>query len=245
MNKIFHTGVTGMRAYHSKIDSTANNLANINTAGYKPNELRFESLLYTSMDINTEDVMAGNGIKTSSSSLQLTQGSFISTDNPLDLAIKGEGFFAVERSGIREYTRNGSFSVEHAGNRAYIVTNDGGNLLDRRGMPLALGFSGETGQPDYSSLIDMVGIYTFSNPYQLARTASGRFSSNEKSGPAVLSDYQRMGQDEGILQGFLEASSVSLGTEMTELLKAQRAFQISARIVQTADELEQTVNNLR
>jgi flagellar basal-body rod protein FlgG len=91
----------------------------------------------------------------------------------------------------------------------------------------------------------MVGIYTFSNPYQLARTASGRFSSNEKSGPAVLSDYQRMGQDEGILQGFLEASSVSLGTEMTELLKAQRAFQISARIVQTADELEQTVNNLR
>ena len=96
------------------------------------------------MDINTEDVMAGNGIKTSSSSLQLTQdhSSLLITRWISQSRVKVSLRW---RSGIREYTRNGSFSVEHGGNRAYIVTNDGGNLFDRRGMPLALGFNGETG----------------------------------------------------------------------------------------------------
>ena len=163
----------------------------------------------------------------------------------MDFAIKGEGFFAVENSGEIEYTRDGSFSIEPGINRAYVVTRDGNSVLDRRGMPLLLELNSDTGPPEYSSLVDLIGIYTFSNPYHLARAVSGRFVSTEQSGPAVVSNNRTGANGQSILQGHLEASTVSLGTEMTELLKAQRAFQLSARIVQTADEIEQTVNNLR
>ena len=245
MNTIFHTGVTGMHAYQNKLDSTANNMANINTAGYKPDEMRFEALLYTNMDVNSQDILNGHGVKHAYNALKLNEGSFIKTDNPLDFAIKGEGFFAVDKAGKKEYTRNGAFKVELERNHANIVTSDGSYVLDRRGMPLTLSLNSGTGQPDYSSLIDSIGVFTFSNPYQLVRTASGRFESSEESGPPVVTGYQTGSNSDAILQGYYETSSVSLGNEMAELLKAQRAFQVSARIVQTADEIEQTVNNLR
>ncbi|MGI6578197.1 MAG: flagellar hook-basal body protein [Eubacteriales bacterium] len=246
MNKIFRTGVTGMMAYQNKLNTTANNLANINTPGYKPEHTRFENLLYSPMDVNTqEEVLSGNGVKQSGSVLKLDQGSLVSTGNPLDFAIAGEGFFAVDKEGVTEYTRNGAFRVDLQGYYARIVTNDGYDVLDRNGYPVTLDIRSDSGQPDYESLKDKIGIYSFENPYGLERTVNGRFIATVESGQAFLSDYQGVENEDVLYSGFLEASSVSLGDEMVDVIKSQRAFQMSARIVQTADELEEIVNNLR
>lgn len=245
MNQIFFTGMTGMNAFQNKLNTAANNLANINTPGYKPEQTRFENLLYTPMDINKEGVLSGNGVRQSGQALDLSQGSLIHTGNPLDFAIAGEGFFAVDKEGVTEYTRNGAFRVDLQGYYARIVTNDGCSVLDRSGVPITLDLRAGSGQVDYDSIKDRIGIFRFDNPYGLERTASGRFVPTDESGQAYVSYAQ--GKEEGtvVFSGHLEASAVSLGEEMVDVIKAQRAFQVSARIVQTADQLEEIVNNLR
>lgn len=246
MNQIFYTGVTGMVAYQNKLNVTANNLANINTPGFKPEQARFENLLYSPMDINNEEeVLSGNGVRQTDSALDMRQGSLVYTGNPLDFAIAGDGFFAVDKEGVTEYTRNGTFRVDLQGNYARIVTNDGYSVLGRNGYPVTLDLRTPSGQPDYDSVKDRIGIFTFDNPYGLERTGSGRFAPTAESGQANPPGYRGSEGEEILMPGFLEASAVSLGDEMVDMVKAQRAFQVSARIVQTADQLEEIINNLR
>ncbi|MBP1557618.1 MAG: flagellar hook-basal body protein [Oscillospiraceae bacterium] len=280
MSIAFYTGVAGMLASQSFMDATANNMANVNTVGYKTQNATFEDLLYTKMNIhsnyyNREDddpngevvegegapVMAdgstdshwpdgskvydlvGHGVKIGSVDLMYHQGGFLNTERKLDFAIDGDGLFAVENNlGEVEYTRNGRFNLSVEGRKLYLVNAQGYHVLDRKGKQVTLALD-ENDNPDYDGLVEKLGIYYFDNPFGLTPTDSGSFLESENSGEAVAA---KAGDERSkVLQQFLENSNVQLSDQMVNLIQAQRSFQLNAKVVQTADAIEEMINNLR
>jgi len=234
INTIFHTGVSGMIANQKKLDVTAHNIANVNTTGYKPEKAEFESLMYTNMDVNAGDgAMVGHGVRQSQTELNFRQGMLTVTGNPLDFAIAGTGFFAVGA---------GSFSMSLEGYQSYLVTEDGARVLNMYGGYVTVYNDSETGLPDYEQIKNSIGIYSFDNPYGLERAGSGRLLASAVSGGPVPM-YQS--DEVSVRSGYLEASAVDIRDEMVGMIEAQRAFQLSAKIVRAADEIEEIVNNLR
>lgn len=246
MNITFFNGVSGLIAFQEDMNALSHNMANVNTTGYKGTRTAFEDLLYTEMDLNGERPLTGHGTRVESLDLLLGQGTPRQTGRPLDLAIIGEGFFAVERAGQVEYTRNGSFSISLEGrNKGYLVTQDGAYVLNARGRRIELEKKDNSEVFDTSNLTELVGIYQFSNPYGLERTNMASFLETETSGAARAS---RPGRDDlpyELVQSAVESSNVQLTDEMANLIVTQRAYQMSAKMVQTADALEEIVNNLR
>lgn len=252
MNIAFYTGVSGLTTYQEALNVTANNIANVNTDGYKPAVSAFKDLLYNNMDTNGEKKhILGHGVKTTGSNLIFKQGNLRQTESQLDYAIVGNGMFAADYNGETYYTRNGMFeiSVEKRGN--YLVSSDGGYILDGDGRRIEIPYE-EGADPDenpaagidFSQLNDMIGIYAVSNPYGLLPADGTRFMTTDVSGEAVaLTGKEREAID--LLSSTLESSKVDLADEMVAAMKYQKSYQFSAKMVQTADEIEEIVNNLR
>ena len=246
MNIAFYTAVSGMTAYQQDMDVLAHNMANVNTIGFKPLKSSFSDLLYTQMDTNVEgNHMTGHGVRVATTDLLFGQGALEQTDNEMDFAIVGQGFFRVERGDHDEYTRNGAFKISVERGRAYLTTSDGGYVLDERGRYIDLDYFAESNVVDVEGIKDRIGIYTFSNPYGLIPTDGGSFLESTLSGPARSAARDADALPNELVQGALERSGVDLGTQMVDVIQTQRAFQINARIVQTADEIEEVINNLR
>lgn len=241
----FYNGVSGMIAYQENLNVTAQNIANVNTIGYKASRSSFNDLLYTQMNTKVEgENLVGHGVKHQDTDLMFQQGSFQSTENMYDFALASDnGLFAVENAnGEIEYTRNGTFALSTSGNSMYLVTSDGAFVLDARGANIKVPVKeGTTNVPDLEGLNEKIGVYTFSNPYGLENRQGSRFVETALSGEPVAMKTT----DGVIMQGMLEFSKTDLAQEMTKMIEAQRAFQLNAKVVQTADELESTVNNLR
>lgn len=252
MNIAFYSGVSGLAAYQEALNVTANNVANVNTDGYKPAVSAFKDLVYNRMDTNGEkEHILGHGVRTTGADLLFTQGNLRQTDIPLDYALVGNGLFAVEQNGEVYYTRNGAFTLSIENNSNYLVTADGSYVLDADGRRIAIPYE-EGANPkenpaasiDYSALNEMIGIYSVSNPYGLLPADGTRFMTTLISGEAVaLEGNARDSVD--LLSGTLESSKVDLADEMVSVMKYQRSYQFSAKLVQTADEIEEIVNNLR
>ena len=245
MNISFYNGVSGLIAYQEDLNALSHNMANINTAGYKGTSTSFQDLLYTEMDINREDrPLTGHGVRVAGLDLDVSQGSPRQTSRQLDMAILGEGFFAVERDGQVEYTRNGVFSISVQGKNGYLVSAaDGGYILDQKGKRIKLTKEGTVF--DVEHLTDKVGVYLFDNPYGLERTDGSSFLETTLSGaPHVV----RKGRDDApyeLVQSAVESSNVQLTDAMADLIVTQKAYQMNAKMVKTADELEEIINNLR
>lgn len=240
----FYNGVSGLVAYQEDMNRISNNIANSGTVGYKAARTDFSQLLYTHMAVNNESQpLTGHGVKAGDSRLQYKQGTPLQTGMPLDYALMGDGFFAVERpDGSIQYTRNGAFDISVSGSsKGYLVTADGSFVLDSKGKRVELKRDSKDEPFDLTRLPDQIGIYTIDNPYGLEPVGSSCFALTESSGEAKA---DRNGSSK-LLQGALEQSSVDLSDEMVGVIQAQRAFQINAKMVQTADELEQVINNLR
>lgn len=256
MNIAFCNGVSGLITYQQDLDVLAHNLANVSTTGYKETRTAFEDLLYTEMDTNNElKHMTGHGVRSRSIDLLMDQGSPRMTDRTLDFAIMGEGFFAVERNGRVEYTRNGTLaiSMENDGKDGFLVASDGGYILDSTGKRIQLERDKETNQFITDNLKDKIGVYLFSNPYGLEQTNKSSFVETAISGqPYVIADTNNNNNNNtatvkpySILQMAVENSNVNLADEMVGMIVTQRAYQANAKMVQTADQLEEIVNNLR
>lgn len=248
MNIAFYTGASGLRAYQHDIDIIANNVANINTYGYKSDKSSFNSLIKSTMDINQnltlnegERVLTGHGVKISSQDLLYNQGHLHNTGYALDFAIAGDGLFAINRDGRIEYTRNGAFdiSVEQDGN--YLVSSDGGYVLDSNQQRITVQYNTETNEIDNAVIADRLGVFTFDNPYGLQKINKTSFLPTDISGEPRLAPEA----DNKIYTTSLERSNTNIAEEMADLILSQKAYQFSARVVTTADELEQIVNNLR
>ena len=273
MGIAFYTGISGMEGYQKKLDVVAHNIANVNTYGYKTRRASFSDLLYTKMNVHSnygltvtekeqQDAlgnqvtptepgvtdmaydMVGHGSRVSSVDLLYGQAGLDATGYPLDFAILGEGFFAVDNGGSVEYTRNGAFELQIQGKTAYLVTQDGSYVLDNKGKQIKLKVD-ENGMPDMEGLSDKLGVYFFSNPYGLTPADSSRYLASTNSGTPTAARGRANEPEYEIKQYALEVSSVDLSDEMVEMIQAQRAFQLNSRVVQTADQIDEIINNLR
>lgn len=255
MSIAFYTGVAGMQAFQEQLNVTSNNIANVNTYGYKTQRVTFRDLMYTKMnthknydDTGTQDGaeksydMVGHGVRVGSVDMMYQQSGFNATFLTLDFAIDGEGLFAVDNGGTIEYTRNGAFDISVEGKKAYLVAGDGAYVLDGKGKRVEMSLDAQ-GMPITDDLADKLGIYNFKNPYGLVPTNGGRFLVSNVSGEAVAAKEGEKGST--VLQGMLETSGVDLGTEMVNVIQAQRSFQMNSKIVTTADEIDQMINSLR
>ncbi|MDR3310585.1 MAG: flagellar hook-basal body protein [Oscillospiraceae bacterium] len=258
MYEALHIAATGLRNQQRRLDSIANNIANSNTVGYKAERLDFKTALYTagivpgppySPDANQQK---GHGVMVTAVARDFFTGNMQTTENELDFAIEGKGFFEIEdASGNITYTRAGNFYVSTLsdGTKA-LVTGSGSFVRDADGQRITVpdgttGFSasldGElsfldgTGSPPSVKL----GIFTFTNETGLSSEGSAKFSETEVSGTKTTEGAG------SLRQGTLEQSNVQLANEMQRMIRAQRAFSLSARALTTADDMEGIANAMR
>lgn len=258
MIRSLYTATTGMRVQQHKIDSIGNNIANVSTTGYKSSRPDFKETLYDVMEIRPAyaqtNLLVGNGVRVGSVQRIFTQGSLKQTGNSLDLALEGLGFFAIGAEDDQTlYTRDGTFKLSYMPDgQARLDNMEGYPILDQYGQPIY--FDGDTREEnivinqdgtiyltdEYGSYYQgTLGVYSFTDPNSLQSIRASYFMATEGSGdptPAL---------DTKVIQGYLEQSNVDLSREMTDLIMAQRAYQLNSRMIQTADEMEKQANNLR
>ena len=257
------TAACGMNGQQSNIDTVANNLANVNTTGFKKQRVEFEDLLYqtvrTAGTPATEDtitpvgVQMGHGVKVSATQRLFDQGSLQNTGNSSDIAIQGEGFFRVlQYDGSYAYTRDGSFKIDSWGQ---LVTSNGLKALPEITFPE--GFRPETitvsqdGRVtvkvyDIDDPIDVgrIELYRFANPAGLTATGENLFKVTPASGDAIPGrpGFEGFGKT---IHKFLEMSNVSAVSEMVNMIVAQRAYEFSSKAIQTSDNMLSTAVNLK
>ena len=260
MIRALYTAATGMQAQQLNIDVIANNLANVNTSGFKKARADFQDLLYqtirapsaptTTSTQNPTGIQVGLGAKPAAVQRLHTQGDFTQSGNPLDLAVEGVGFFQVTMpDGTTAFTRAGSFKVD---NQSRVVNSDG--------MPLEPGISIQDGSIDVTvgqdgvvsavlpgqstpTQIGQIQTARFTNPAGLRAIGKNLLQETESSGaPQVGTPGQ---ENRGtIIQGFLENSNVSVVEELVGLITGQRAYEVTSKAIQTADEMLRVANGI-
>ncbi|SHI38076.1 flagellar basal-body rod protein FlgG [Lutispora thermophila] len=263
MMRALWTASTGMTAQQLNVDNISNNLANVNTIGYKKSRAEFKDLLYETLERDTirngegkpVSVQVGHGVRTSAITKFFTTGNLEQTSNPYDLAIDGNGFFVVMGpNGEELYTKDGSFKISVDEDTTRLVTSDGyfvqGDMGDiELGMDVKQVMIDEAGiitvkrTDDTLEEIGALTIVTFANPAGLESVGSNFYKATGASGEAV--DTENDGSGGKVLQGFLEYSNVQIVEEMVKLIQAQRAYEINSKSIQTADEMLSLANNLR
>ncbi|MDR5659701.1 flagellar basal-body rod protein FlgG [Serpentinicella sp. ANB-PHB4] len=257
------TAASGMKSQQLNIDTVSNNLANVNTTAYKKQRVEFKDLLYANLRRNNGELEAerpvnlqvGHGVMPGSTARFFTNGGLESTENPLDLAIDGEGFFVVQgNAGEQLYTRDGSFKLSVQDGVSTIVTSDGYPLLNNENTPIVLEPGMEnftvselgviTVENEAGEILELgtVELVNFINPAGLEATGRNLYRETAASGELIPMEEER---DTNIRQGFLETSNVQMVDEMVRMITAQRAYEISSKTIQTADEMLGMANNLR
>ncbi|MBI4183083.1 MAG: flagellar basal-body rod protein FlgG [Proteobacteria bacterium] len=253
---------TGMLAQQLNVEVISNNLANMNTTGYKRQRAEFQDLLYqnlrrvgsTSSDTGTvvpAGVQIGLGSKTAAVYRITEQGNLLTTGNAFDLAVEGKGFFRVQMpTGETAYTRDGTFSINAQGQ---LVTADGftvlpGITIPNNAIDVTINSSGEVlVKIDQQVAIQNVGqieLATFANEAGLQALGNNLFLETTASGTAQASVPGSAGYGK-IQQGFIETSNVNVVNEITSLITAQRAYEMNSRVISASDEMLQTLSRLR
>lgn len=263
MMRALWTASTGMSAQQLNVDNIANNLANVNTIGYKKTRAEFKDLLYESLERETirngegkpVNLQIGHGVRAAAINRFFTTGNLEQTGNPTDLAIDGQGFFFVLGPNDEElYTKDGSFklSVDDDSNRlvtsdGYYVQSDVGEIdLGTDISQISIDEAGIITVKRGDETIEEIGsltIVTFANPAGLDSVGRNFYKETGASGEPIDTDNDGSGGT--IIQGFLEYSNVQIVEEMVKLIQAQRAYEINSKSIQTADEMLNTANNLR
>ena len=259
MLRSLYSAAAGMESQQMNLDVISNNLANVNTTGFKKSKIEFQELLYQTTRAPGADQGSGNqlptGIQVGQGSRPVatarifTNGDLSQTGEQLDVAIQGDGFFQVQMpDGSTAYTRDGAFKTASDGR---IVTSDG--------LPLQGGFQpvptgttnvtiGSNGNVTYTtasgSTTFQVQLARFNNAGGLESLGSNLYKETNASGPAQLGNPNESGFG-SLNQGYLELSNVKVVEEMVNLILAQRAYEVNSKAVQAADEMMQQSNNLK
>jgi flagellar basal-body rod protein FlgG len=257
------TGAAGMTGQQSNIDTISNNLANVNTSGYKKVRAEFEDLLYqtirTAGTPATEEtvvpvgVQMGHGVKVAATQRMFSQGALQATDVPTDVAIAGEGFFSVQTyDGSTAYTRDGSFKIDEQG---VLVTSNGYRVqpeirMPELFLPQTVNVS-KTGRvsvkvPNQEDPVDVgqIMLFRFPNPVGLSAAGENLYKTTQASGGPIQGrpGFEGMGTTQ---HKFLEMSNVSIVQEMVGLITAQRAYEFNSRTIQTTDNMLGTATQLK
>lgn len=254
------TAATGMSAQQLKIDNIANNLANVNTVAFKGAREDFQDLFYqrlksagvssTAGGTTPVGVEIGHGVRTAAVEKQFTQGTFTQTQNEMDIAIEGHGFFQLlTPQGETVYTRAGNFKRNSLGE---MVSPDGYRLSPGFAIPqdtisLSVSQDGvvsvlQAGQSQPAQL-GSIELSRFINPAGLEPLGRNVFRSTESSGEAISGTPGQQGIGT-VVQGFLESSNVDIAEEMVHMIVAQRSFETNSKVMSVADQLMQYTNNM-
>ncbi|SBW01281.1 flagellar component of cell-distal portion of basal-body rod [uncultured Alphaproteobacteria bacterium] len=253
---------TGMHAQQTNVEVISNNIANMNTTAYSRRRAEFNDLLYQNLkrqgaqssDTGTlvpAGVQLGLGVRTAAVYRITEQGSLTNTDNTLDLAIEGKGYFQVTLpSGETAYTRAGSFQLSSTGE---IVTNDGysvqpGITIPNNSTDITVNASGEVwvkldGQTTQTN-VGTLQIATFINEAGMEAIGDNLYMETPASGAPTVGTPDTTGFG-SILQGYLETSNVNVVSEITDLISAQRAYEMNSKVVTTSDEMLSTINQMK
>ncbi|HOV26706.1 MAG TPA: flagellar basal-body rod protein FlgG [Pseudobacteroides sp.] len=265
MMRALWTAGGGMQAQQFNVDVISNNLANVNTTGYKKERTEFKDLLYETINRayilegagRPVNLQVGHGTAPVATVKIFTTGSLEKTDNTLDFAINGDAFFTImSDSGETVYTRNGSFKLSVTDEGNMLTTSDGHRVLDDSGNPIYLDVdvdklsvtsSGDLSYIDENgvtvSLGQKIGLVKFPNKQGLEAIGSNLFKQTSASGQPYLNDESI--DRSTIQQGYLESSNVQVVEEMVKLIVAQRAYEINSKAIQSADDMLGLANNLK
>jgi flagellar basal-body rod protein FlgG len=261
MMRALWSAATGMLAKQLDMDVIANNLANVNSAGFKKSRVDFQDLMYQTIRTAGSTVAQGSrvptgiqvGLGTRAAAIQkdCSQGDFIQTENPLDLVIEGDGFFQVLLpDGSTAYTRTGAFKVDSEGR---VVTSDGFVMEPELVVPanavdISIGTDGtvtiQVAGENTPTELGQIQLARFLNPGGLVSIGRNLYKPTAASGdPAVgTPGLEGIGT---IAQKFLEMSNVKVVEEMVNMIIAQRAYEVNSKAIQTSDEMLAAANNLR
>jgi len=258
MNLSLYSAATGMEAQQLNLNTIANNLANVNTPGFKKSKIEFQDLLYQRPRASGSDsgggnlvptgIEVGNGSRVASTSKVFTQGQLTSTGEKLDVAIQGDGFFEVQNSdGTIGYTRDGSFQLNAQGQ---VVTADGLPVLSGfqpipAGSDVTISTNGQVTIQNASGTQSFrLTMSRFANPAGLKSMGGNIYEETAASGSPETGNPGEQGYGSTV-QGYVESSNVNIVEEMVNLIVAQRAYEINSKSVQTSDEMMQNINNMK
>ena len=264
------TAATGMIAQQTNLDTIANNLANVNTQGYKTQVNEFKTLLYQTLQTETTSAngeqkpisaQVGLGTRNSAISTIFKQGSMIASESDTAFALDGKGFFGVRgEDGNPYYTRNGNFLFTLASNGNMLATTDGNPVLSTTGQPIILNNNyilskitvtsdGQLCYPDAKNNPQPIGInigvFQFNNPNGLERLADSLYAQTAASGQPINEATNNNVAKTKVLQNYLEGSNVQVADEMVNMIVAQRAYELNSKAITASDEMLQQANNLR
>ncbi len=261
MMRALNTAATGMATQEMNVNTISNNVANLNTTAYKKQRAEMEDLLYHTVTeagarstANTRynvGLQVGTGSKVSAVRKEFTQGAPKVTNNPFDLMINGDGFFGIQTpDGQTMYTRDGSFNVDSTGT---LVEKHGYRVMP--GITLPPGVKSVNITEDGSvevylnnqiepQIIGQIPVYTFPNQVGLKSYGGNLLLQTASSGQPAQSTGGQANAGR-IQQGALESSNVSIMNEMTNLIRAQRAYEMNSKVMGVSDQMLQTINNIR
>ena len=259
MLKSLNTAATGMDAQQRKMDTIANNLANVNTTGFKRSRTEFEEVYVETLRRagapenggKPAPLETGLGVRTVSTTRSFAQGNLVGTENPLDLAIEGAGFFQVRQpDGTVAYTRAGNLRLDASGRLVtqhgeplepeILVPSDATGLTVQRDGRVLATVPGRTDPVELGTL----ELALFPNPGGLESMGRNLFRETPGSGEPYLVLPGEDGAG-GIAQGFLETSNVTAVEEMIEMITTQRAYEMNSKVIQAVDQMLQRLTNLR
>ena len=259
------TAATGMIAQQNNVDTIANNIANVNTVGYKTETNEFKSLLYQTLQTRTTtangaqkpiSAQVGLGTRNASITSQFTQGALLESESNTAFAIQGEGFFAVRgEDGTNYYTRNGDFNWSLTANGIALTNSDGQAVLNTQGQPITLGnqyiaskltvtADGQIMYPyaqnNPQPLNISIGLFQFMNPKGLNKEGDSLYTVSAASGAAMNEATNNNLNKSVVRQGYLEGSNVQVADEMVNLIVAQRAYELNSKAITTTDDMMST-----
>ncbi|ADW69384.1 flagellar basal-body rod protein FlgG [Granulicella tundricola] len=260
MIRALYTAASGMSAQQANLDTIANNLANSATAGFRSRRVQFEDMIYQNMitpgspatqSTVSAGLQIGLGTRTSATEIIQAQGDFNQTQNPLDLAIQGGGFFQIQQpDGTIAYTRNGSF---HLNNQGTIITTEGMSLIPSITIPsnatnvtispygvVSATLPGQTAAAQLGTL----QLANFANPGGLNSAGNSLFTQTTSSGNPVTDTPGGTSGVGTLEQGYLENSNVDVVTEFVQMILAQRAYESNSKVVHVADDMYQQINGM-
>lgn len=270
MMRALYTGATGMLAQQTNVDNISNNLANVNTVGYKQEKAEFKSLLYQNIQTKTTSAngeekpipaQVGLGTRIASTTSIYTQGALQESENDTDFAIVGDGFFAVRGAdGETYYTRAGNFNWSMGVNGVTLTNTDGYPVLDTNNNPIvlpanissgnvivasdgAIGYTNANGV--YTAMNQTIGLFQFNNPAGLDKVGDNLLEVTDASGAALNEATNANLIRSQVRQNYLEGSNVQVANEMVNLIIAQRAYQLNSKAITTSDEMLEQANNLK
>jgi len=261
MSRALFTAATGMIAQQMNVDNIANNLANVNTTGYKKSKIEFQDLLYQQLRLAGAtqaegaqvpvELQIGYGTRPVATQRIFSQGTIVPTGNPLDISIDGDGFLQITLpDGTTAYTRDGALKLSAEGT---IVTSDGYALEPQITVPsdatdINISVNGEVSVklPGSTHFQDagQLELARFINPAGLKSIGRNLLLETQASGTAIVGapDEEGFGK---LSQRFLELSNVEVVDEMVSMIVAQRAYEINAKAIQTSEEMLSNANNLK